>query len=134
MMSKCRAFAVLIFLGLLLMHCGCGRVTNLKRFPVHGTVTMPNGERINGSITFLPEEGQSGPAATATLAEGKYEFDSDNGPTVGPHIVKIRRLVSRSAPVKASEAKQKPLTNAEWILKADIKVESQGLQDFTIDK
>jgi hypothetical protein len=134
MMSKYRAFAVLIFLGLLLVHCGCGRVTSLKRFPVHGTVTMPNGERINGSITFLPAEGQSGPAATATLAEGKYEFDSDNGPTVGPHTVTIRRLVSRSDTMKAISAKQKPLVNAEWTLKADITAESQGLLDFTIDK
>ena len=134
-MSKYRAFAVLILLGLLLLPCGCGGEPGPVRLPVHGTVTMASGERLNGSITFLPAEGQSGPSATTKLEEGKYEFDRTNGPTAGPHTVKMRRVVSRADSLKAIAAKQRPReSGAEWTLSADVTDSGQYLQDFTVGK
>ena len=59
-------------------------------------MTLPSGEKLSGSITFLPAPGRPGPAATTKLAEGSYQFDRSNGPTAGPHTVIIRRVVSRA--------------------------------------
>ena len=135
MMSKCRAFAVLILLGLLSLDCGCGGEQDLNRLPVHGTVTMASGERLNGSITFLPAQGQSGPSVTTKLDEGKYEFDRTNGPTAGPHTVIIKRLVSRADSLKAIAAKQPSrVSGAEWTLSADVADNGQYLQDFTLNR
>jgi len=134
-MIKCRAFAILILLALLSLPCGCGSETRLSRLPLHGTVKMPNGEQLNGLITFLPAEGQSGPSANAKLDQGKYEFDRENGPTVGPHTVKIRRVVSRADSLEAMRAKQQPQVNGqEWTLSADLTDNGQYVQDFTINK
>jgi hypothetical protein len=135
MMSECRAFVVLILLAFLSLLCGCGRETEVDRFPVHGTVTMASGERLNGSITFLPAQGQSGPSATTKLEEGKYEFDRTSGPTAGPHTVIIRRVVSRADTLKAIAAKQRPRENgAEWTLSADVAKNGQYVHDFHLDK
>jgi hypothetical protein len=102
---------------------------------MHGTVTLASGERLNGSITFLPAEGQSGPSATTKLNAGKYEFDSTNGPTAGPHTVILKRVVGRADTLKAIEAKQRlPENGAEWTLSVDIADNGQYLQDFTLDK
>jgi hypothetical protein len=134
-MGESRAFAVLILLGLLSLQCGCGRGHRVTRLPVHGTVTMASGERLNGSITFVPAQGRGGPSATTNLAEGKYEFDRTNGPTAGPHTVIIRRVVSRADSLKAIAARQPIRENrAEWTLSADVAENGQYLQDFTIDK
>ena len=135
MASECRAFAVLILLGLLLLNCGCGSETRVKRLPVHGTVTMASGERLTGSITFLPAPGKSGPSATTNLEEGKYAFDGTNGPATGPHTVIIRRVVTRADSLRAIKAKQRPQQNgAEWTLSADVSDSGQSVQDFNLDK
>jgi hypothetical protein len=133
-MGDCRAFVVLALLVILSLHCGCGREHRIDRLPVHGTVTMASGEQLNGSITFIPAPGQSGPSATTKLDEGKYEFDSTDGPTAGPHTVIIRRVVSRSVSRKALAARQQNRGNAsEWTLSADVADDGQYLQDLTID-
>jgi hypothetical protein len=135
MMRVCRPFAVLILLGLLSLHCGCSRESPVNRLPVHGTVTMASGERLNGSITFVPAQGQSGPSATTKLDEGKYEFDRTNGPTAGPHTVIMKRVVSRAASLKAIAAKQRSRDNrAQWTLEADVVDNGQYLQDFSLGK
>jgi hypothetical protein len=134
-MIVCRVLSALILLGLLPLLCGCGSESSLDRLPVHGTVTMASGERLNGSITFLPAEGQSGPSATTKLNAGKYEFDSTNGPTAGPHTVIMKRVVSRADSLKTIEAKQRiPENGAEWTLSVDIADSGQYLQDFALDK
>ena len=63
---------------------GCGQGKGVERLPVHGTVTLSSGEKLSGSITFLPAKGQLGPAATTKLAEGSYKFDRSNGPRRAP--------------------------------------------------
>lgn len=42
-----------------------------------------------GSISFLPAEGNRGPAAISQIASGRYSFSRDTGPTPGPHRVVI---------------------------------------------
>jgi hypothetical protein len=135
MMSELRAFAFLILFGLLSLHGGCGRGHGIDRLPVRGTVMAAGGERLNGSITFVPARGQSGPSATTKLEAGKYVFDRTNGPTAGPHTVIIRRVVSRADTIKAIAAKQGTRENgAEWTLAADVADNGQYVQDFTLDR
>ena len=130
-----RAIAVLIFLGLLSLHGGCGSGNRVDRLPVRGTVTMASGERLSGSITFVPAEGKSGPPATTKLNEGKYEFDRTNGPTAGPHTVIMRRVVSREDSLETIAAKQPARENgAEWTLSADVADDGKYLRDFTLDR
>ncbi len=121
--------------GLLSLFCGCGSESRMTRLPMHGTVTMASGERLHGSITFNPAQGQSGPSATTKLDDGKYEFDRTNGPVAGPHTVIIKREISRTDSLRGIAAKQRPRQNgAEWTLSADVSDKGQYLQDFTIDK
>jgi hypothetical protein len=105
----------------------------LKRLPVHGAITMASGEHLNGSITFIPTKGQSGPSATATVEEGKYQFNRNDGPTEGPHNVVVRRVVTHEAMLKAVAAKKPNRKNgAEWTRTADVKDDGQFLQDFAL--
>ena len=57
------------------------------RRPVSGTVSIDGVEVSVGSISFLPDAGHRGPAASTAIVAGKYRFDSENGPTPGPHRV-----------------------------------------------
>jgi hypothetical protein len=103
--------------------------------PMHGALTMKNGEQLNGSITFLPAKGHSGPSATTKVEEGKYEFDRENGPSTGPHTVVVIRKVTRAASMKAIAAKQQTGENGQqWTLAADVKDDGQYKLDFTLDK
>ena len=56
-------------------------------------VTCAKGEGFSGSITFVPDKGRPGPAATTGVRGGYYRFDGTNGPTAGPHKVMIRKIV-----------------------------------------
>jgi hypothetical protein len=96
---------------------------------------MASGERLNGSITFIPAQGQSGPSATTKLDEGQYEFDCTDGPTAGPHTVIIKRVVSRSRTHPTLASKQgNQESSAEWTLAVDVVDNGQYVQDLTIDQ
>ena len=93
---------VSIFLGLAPLLGGCGK-KGVERLPLHGTVTVASGEKVNGSITFRPADGR-GPSANVKLAEGSYQFDRKNGPAAGPHIV----IVKRGLPPGRAHSRQFP--------------------------
>jgi hypothetical protein len=40
-------------------------------------------------ISFLPVEGQTGPAATAAIENGRYQLNRKQGPVAGPHRVVV---------------------------------------------
>jgi len=152
-----RTVVVSILLGLAPFLAGCGKKNNVERLPVHGTVTLANGERFNGSITFRPANGRPGPAATTKLADGSYEFDRSNGPTAGPQTVIVMRIVpradvlqalasqssaaqhsaSRTPPTRpagkpATPRETTPKANAEWTDAADVPADGQFLCDFKL--
>jgi hypothetical protein len=76
---------------------GCGKRNPMQRLPIYGTVTLAGGEKTNGSITFLPAQGRSGPAATTSIVEGKYQFDAESGPTAGTTRVIVTRTLPKGA-------------------------------------
>lgn len=130
-MNSHRTTVVLILLGLATLLVGCDRG---KRLPVYGTVTLVNGEKPSGSITFLPAKGRAGPAATTKLAEGSYKFDRSNGPTAGPQTAMIKRFVSRADALQAiADKKVIPQTKTEWTCSADVLDNDQYLHDFSLE-
>ena len=106
----------------------------MERVPVHGTVALASGEKLSGSITFLPAEGRAGPAASASLVEGSYKFDRSNGPTAGPHTVTVRRPLTRTNLYRSrADTKTVAKKKMEWTRSADVLDDGQYLQDFTLD-
>lgn len=55
------------------------------RLMVSGGVEGQAGEKVNGVIRFVPKS--SGPAATADIKNGKFQFGSEDGPLAGDYDV-----------------------------------------------
>jgi len=64
--------------------------------PIHGTAKLVHGEPFDGMITFVPDAGNAGPSASATLKNGVYEFTTQNGPVAGPHRVTVIKIIPKS--------------------------------------
>lgn len=67
----------------------CAR-SGLERAEVSGTVTLNGVEIEEGSIQFIPVEGNTGPAAGGIIRNGKYHIDRANGVAVGKNRVELR--------------------------------------------
>jgi hypothetical protein len=109
---------------------GCSRPSGVERLPVYGTVSDPSGEKIGGSISFVPDQGRPGPGATASLIQGEYRFDKTNGPTAGLHRVIVTRTSTKDPAGKQAGSPKRPLAGkrdanarsptAPWTLSADV--------------
>ncbi|MGO9110998.1 MAG: hypothetical protein ACLP9L_17385 [Thermoguttaceae bacterium] len=125
-----------ILLGLTPLLFGCGRGKGVDRFPVHGTVTRADGEKVSGScsITFLPAKGWTGPAANTALVEGSYKFDRSDGPTTGLHTVIVKRFVPRSRiPVSLADKQAAEKTRTEWTQSTNVLDDGQYVHNFTVE-
>jgi hypothetical protein len=130
---------VLVGLGALLGGCGKG---DIARLPLHGTISLPSGEALTGSITFVPLEGTPGPGATATISEGRYQFDRENGPTAGPHRVTVMRAIPKRLLLESRHSKVPPAAKPaaptaeprmQWTLSADVADDGEYQRDFTLE-
>ena len=74
---------LLVCAGILLAAGGCDPATGPERIAVVGSVTTESGGPVDGMISFLPESGTRGPAATASLIGGDFTFDRKTGPVAG---------------------------------------------------
>lgn len=128
-------------LNLMAASAGCGSGSSVARLPLEGTIRLNTQETFNGSITFVPAEGRSGPAATTAILEGKYRFDATNGPTAGPHRAIVKRIDSKGKIPEArgnntkTDAKSvtNPVGKVEWTFACDLKATDWGPRDFTLD-
>jgi hypothetical protein len=129
-----RSILLSILLGLAALFVGCGKNSELERLPVHGTVRLANGETLSDcSISFLPKKGVRGPSATTGLTGGSYKFDRDNGPTAGPHTVKVTRIErSRHLPGPLGGKPPDPKAKREWTTSADVLNDGKYLLDFDL--
>jgi hypothetical protein len=79
-----------VFLLAAVFLVGCGGTDGLSRCSVSGKVTLDGAPVEEGSITFVPTEGTSGPMAFGEIADGEYAISADErGPVVGKHKVQI---------------------------------------------
>ena len=138
-MSRC----VLIWLagvGIVLVIGGCQRADGPGRIAVVGSVTSQSGDPVDGTISFLPERGTKGPAATASLVDGTFKFDRKNGPVAGRYrVLVVKHLAdakykgasssAAQANAPAATSGQDPsVTEQEWSFAADVSNE-----DFEFD-
>lgn len=68
---------------------GCGGDGGPPRHAARGTVKLDGTPLAAGVIRFIPDLKTGGPAATATIQEGKFSMDADTGPVAGDHRVEI---------------------------------------------
>src|SRR5262245_7866472 len=74
---------------LLAASAGCQSSDGLARIPVFGTVSLEADDPVNGMISFVPADGTVGPAATASVIDGVFAFDTKNGPVAGKYRVLV---------------------------------------------
>jgi hypothetical protein len=123
---------------LLILPPGCGRGSAFERLPVGGTVSLAGGEKLNGTITFLPVDGTQGPAAIASLVNGEYQFNRHNGPAAGPQRVIVNKTISKKSimdsrgKAPSGQAAGGP-QKIEWKQSADLKAEGPYRCDFKLD-
>ncbi len=72
------------------------------RAEVTGEVTVDSKPLSQGTISLLPDRGHRGPAATTSIQNGRFEFDSENGPLPGTH----RAVVSSGAQLPSGQPVQ----------------------------
>ena len=114
---------------------GCGAGDGPSRFDVSGTVTH-NGQPIpRGTIQFQPDasQGNSGPAASADIVDGKYDTSSQGSGTVGgPHIVIIQGFDGKARP-EDELLLGEPLFE-DYKTTADMPTSAGDTVDFQIDQ
>lgn len=98
---------------ILLAVAGCSS-NQPERVALRGGVQFGGGMLAAGRIHFIPTGATKGPAATAVIREGFYEFDRLNGPLVGTHRVEIESqpqvdfAIDDEAAFAAAAAKMSP--------------------------
>src|SRR5689334_17204381 len=88
-----RLWLVLALCSVFAGACNSGQ----ERLAVFGTVTGPESTPISGTVVFTPAKGHTGPGASASLHDGKYQFDGTSGPLPGPHQVMVVRAPDKFA-------------------------------------
>ena len=89
--SSCMWLSTLPVLTMLAVGCGGGE-DGPQRFDIAGTVTSKGAPVPHGFIQFMPDssKGNSGPAGSATIIDGKFDTAvSGKGTVGGPHQVVI---------------------------------------------
>ncbi|WP_010584528.1 hypothetical protein [Schlesneria paludicola] len=120
---------------------GCGGgPAGPKREAVSGTVTREGVDVDSGTVTFEPQGG--GPAATASITDGKYKLDTKTGPVAGKQKVIIVQNALRDFKegVPKKEAALMPDTRFKkkmpptgWVKEAEIQAGQKEPIDFHID-
>jgi hypothetical protein len=90
-------------------------------------------------ISFLPEAGTTGPAATASLTDGFFKFDATNGPVAGKYRVLVVEDLGekykgaslaepQASAAAATTGHDSSAAEAEWSFDAEVSVD-----DFEFD-
>lgn len=88
-----------LLLATTLLLAGCSD-PGPERASISGSITLDGKPVEQGSITFVPTEGTSGPTAGDVISGGQYEIPRALGPLVGKNKVELRswRLTGRQIP------------------------------------
>lgn len=128
---------------------GCGSVDEegaKGRQAVTGSVSLDGSPLAEGSIQFVPKDPNLGAPVGATIADGKYAIEKEQGPLPGSYAVKIDSIEGGSAPKSAAEAlenAERPTKivaknrvaakfNAKTKLSAEVKAEGPRSLDFEV--
>lgn len=92
---------------LTLVVSGCGGDT---RSEVSGRVRLNGQDIVEGSINFIPTEGNTGPGTGAVIENGKYHIPRAKGATAGKNRVEIRAFRTTGRKVQDPTGKPGVLT------------------------
>jgi len=126
-----------LFTGLLvLLLVGCSGGDGPDRVPLSGEVTRAGSPVARGTVSFLPAEGHSGPAATTGIAEGRYQFSKTDGPVAGPHQVIVSlALDDKTSPPQAAGRSPSSATppKSRWELPVTVPATKPFEYNVTLD-
>lgn len=122
----------------LLILPGCGSSNNsLGRLPISGMVVISKSSTpVSGTISFLPKE--KGPAATAQIRDGSYQFTQQNGPIAGVYRVLISTKTSTnpandSTHPDETAAVLNKINSTEWTFTRVVLPEVKVLKPFVLE-
>ncbi len=111
---------------------GCGSGDGLPRVAVSGTVKMAGKDLPDGSISIVPQEGHSGPAANGSVEDGWFSFSNADGPVAGPHRFTITHTPNKDELIKLRASGKEIQTS--WEFELTIPEESSFEHDFTLSE
>lgn len=104
------------WLILLVLAAGCGGST-WHRVPLQGAVTLDGSPAPDAGVMFLPSGQTHGPAVTAPVRDGSYQFSRSNGPVAGAH--EVRLLLAPEKMADGGAAREEALPSAAVTVPAD---------------
>ncbi len=123
---------LLFLIAAALATSGCHRADSPPRVAVYGTVKRAGVAVPSATISFLPANGQLGPAATTVVTRGQYRFDTETGPVAGPQRVLIDLgttmklgVAEAGASHEASSGRAAAQEQREWEFSLDVPVAEQ---------
>ncbi len=91
-----------------LFAAGCGGVDSGRR-PISGQIRGAEGR--SGVVSLVPEDSRRGFSVRAKISNGRFQFDTQNGPLSGPHTVSI--WLDPQEPVTTAASQKKGLSRDE---------------------
>jgi hypothetical protein len=132
-----RTVLPMLVCGAVCTGCSGGGGDEIPKHEVSGTVTLKGQPLAEGTISFVPADGQ-GPTAGAAIQEGQYTAQVPPGPKrVEIHAVKVvgqRKMFDTpdSPTVDVTEELVPPQYNTESTLHADVQDDRDDL-NFTLE-
>lgn len=117
-----------------LVGSGCGHDSGPQRFPVHGRVSRAGAELSEGSISFLPADGNEGPAASTGIVDGEYRFTTQDGPVAGPHRVVVRLPMQKNRMVFPEAKQGSSQGRMSWDFERTVEQEGPNEMDFEVEQ
>lgn len=128
-----KAMGIILMAAVLLLGQGCGKKSGPQRLRVYGVVERKSEPLVNGTISFLPAKGHTGPAANGSIVNGKFDILASEGPTAGPHEVQINLTHSKMNPEFAAGQSRQKSSRTRWDFKEEVSPEHADF-DFILQE
>lgn len=79
---------------------GCSGNSGPELFSISGSVSLDGAELKQGSITFVPTEGTTGPSGGAEIKDGVYAVPKEKGLAAGKYRVEIHAIMKTGKKVE----------------------------------
>jgi hypothetical protein len=113
--SNTRRLLAMMALGVSAFVAGCAEANPLGRQPVSGRITVEGSPLAAGAVMLDPGSEREGTAVGATIRDGAFTIERDQGPTPGIYKVRIYASSDVQAPVPAGSSNRKPRPMIERI-------------------
>jgi len=109
---------------------GCGGEIS-KRVALSGKVTQAEQPVKQGAISLVPAEGHRGPAANTAITDGRYQFNSEDGPEPGPYKVTVMISFTKDELMKRRD--EVPAPRTQWDFEIKVPESGSPTEDFRLE-